>query len=102
MTFGNNGYSEKIKEIFDKESLELVNEALKEAKSLLLKSKGLLDNLVGKLMAQKSIYGPEFEKLIKNYIDTESNLDSPSSEEYNQESSKCFHDNCEGCDDCNV
>ena len=89
MSLGNNGYSEKIKEIFDKESLDLVNEALSEAKGLLLKSKCLLDNLVNKLIVQKSIYGPEFEKLISNYNDTSIILDIPSSEECNNISNAC-------------
>lgn len=97
MTFSNdNGYSEKLKETFDKESLELVNEALFEAKSLLAKNRNVLDFLVDKLIKSKYIYGADFEKMISDYNSYYNSigiLDAPSSEE-----DKCTH-NCNG--DCN-
>lgn len=46
-------YSEKTKEIFDKESLKLVIEAFEEAKKILFENKDKIDILINKLLEKK-------------------------------------------------
>ena len=55
----NNNYSDKTKETFDKESLELVNEAYNEAKKLLLDNKKKMDTIVNLLNSKNILYGKE-------------------------------------------
>jgi len=62
-----NMYSEKTKEMIDKESLELVEEALIMAKNILAENKEMLDKLVNSLVENTTILGDEFDKLINNY-----------------------------------
>jgi cell division protease FtsH len=55
-------YSNKIKEIFDKESLELVNDAYQEAKTLLLENKEAMQKIINELMEKKTLYGKDMNK----------------------------------------
>jgi len=55
----NNNYSDKTKELLDKESLELVNEAYKEAKKLLLDNKEKMDTIINLLNSKSILYGKE-------------------------------------------
>ena len=55
-------YSNKIKEIFDKESLELVNDAYQEAKTLLLENKESMQKIINELMEKKTLYGKDMNK----------------------------------------
>lgn len=52
-------YSDKTKETFDKESLNLVNEAYEEAKSILLKNRDNMDIIINKLLEKSVLYGGE-------------------------------------------
>ena len=53
-------YSEKTKEIFDKESLKLVIEAFEEAKKILFENKDKIDILINKLLEKKILYNADF------------------------------------------
>jgi len=59
-------YSEKIKEISDKEVLELVNDAYQTAKEILIENKPLLDKLVDELLIKKTLYTKDFHEVINN------------------------------------
>jgi cell division protease FtsH len=52
-------YSDKTKETFDRESLNLVIEAYEEAKSILLKNKDNMDIIINKLLEKSVLYGGE-------------------------------------------
>jgi len=56
-------YSEKTKEIFDKESLKLVIEAFEEAKKILFENKDKIDILINKLLEKKILYNADFNDL---------------------------------------
>ncbi len=59
-TLGNGiKYSEKRREIFDKESLELVMEAYDKAKNILLEHRDKMDILINKLLEKSILYGNE-------------------------------------------
>jgi cell division protease FtsH len=59
-TLGNGiKYSEKRKEVFDKESLELVMEAYDKAKNILLENREKMDILINKLLGKNILYGYE-------------------------------------------
>jgi cell division protease FtsH len=57
-------YSDKIKEIFDKESLELVNDAYQEAKLILLANKSNMQVIINELMEKNTLYGKDVNQLI--------------------------------------
>ena len=57
-------YSEKTKEIFDKESLSLVNSAFQDAKMILSENKDKMDLLVHALMTNRTLSG----KLVYNIL----------------------------------
>ena len=57
----NNKYSEITKDIIDKESLKLVNDAYETAKNLLLSNKYKVDFLVGKLIEKNIIYAKDLQ-----------------------------------------
>jgi len=57
-------YSEKIKDYFDSESLTLVNQALDNAKTLLIENRDIIDSLVDELIKNNTIYGNEFYQLL--------------------------------------
>ena len=59
-------YSEKIKETIDQESLDLVSEALKEAKQLLSDNRPMLDKLVKELMEKNTLNGSEFKDIVES------------------------------------
>jgi cell division protease FtsH len=57
-------YSEKTKEIIDKESLELVNNAYNDAKMILLEHKDKMNLIIDELMKTYTLYGKDIKKLI--------------------------------------
>jgi cell division protease FtsH len=58
-------YSEKTKEILDKESLELVNTAYNDAKTILMKHKDKMDMIVDELMKFYTLYGKDIKKIME-------------------------------------
>ena len=54
-----NKYSEKTRDIFDKESMELVTEAYDDAIRLLLEHKDVMDKIIGELMVRNTLYGKD-------------------------------------------
>jgi len=59
-----NKYSEKIRDIFDRESMDLVNEAYEDAKRLLLENKGLMEKIVQELMNRNTLYAKDISELL--------------------------------------
>jgi cell division protease FtsH len=59
-----NKYSEKVRDLFDKESMELVNEAYSDAIRLLLENKPLMDIMIEELMKKNTLYGKDVSKLM--------------------------------------
>jgi cell division protease FtsH len=59
-------YSEKIKEISDREVLELVNDAYQTAKEILMENKPLVDKLVDELLIKKTLYTKDFIELMNS------------------------------------
>jgi cell division protease FtsH len=57
-------YSDKTKQIFDKESINLVNMAYLEAKQLLEQNKPLMEKVVDTLMQKVTLTGTEFKDLM--------------------------------------
>ena len=57
-------YSDKTKQIFDKESINLVNMAYLEAKQLLEENKPLIEKVVDALMQKVTLTGKEFKDLM--------------------------------------
>ena len=57
-------YSEKTKELLDKEALELVNTAYLEAKKLLLENKDKMNIIIDELMKNYTLYGKDVSKII--------------------------------------
>lgn len=57
-------YSDKTKQIFDKESINLVNMAYLEAKQLLEENKPLMEKVVDELMQKVTLTGKEFKDLM--------------------------------------
>ena len=57
-------YSEKTKEIIDKESIELVNNALDTAKNLLGNNREKMDIIIKELLEKNTLYEKEFRDLI--------------------------------------
>jgi len=57
-------YSDKTKQIFDKESINLVNMAYLEAKQLLEQNKPLMEKVVDTLMQKVTLTGNEFKDLM--------------------------------------
>jgi len=57
-------YSDKTKQIFDKESINLVNMAYLEAKQLLEHNKPLMEKIVDELMQKITLTGNEFKDLM--------------------------------------
>jgi len=57
-------YSDKTKQIFDKESINLVNMAYLEAKQLLEENKPLMEKVVETLMQKVTLTGKEFKDLM--------------------------------------
>jgi len=56
-------YSEKTKELMDKESIELVSQAYDEAKRILSENRDKIQTVVDLLMEKNTIYGKDFELL---------------------------------------
>ena len=61
---GGQKYSEKIKEIADKEALELVNDAFNEAKEILIQNKKSVDEIVAFLLDERTLYGKKVYEII--------------------------------------
>jgi cell division protease FtsH len=59
-------YSENIKSISDKETLELVNGAYRNAKKILLANKKIVDKLADELMDKNTLYAKDVYDLISN------------------------------------
>jgi cell division protease FtsH len=57
-------YSDKTKQIFDKESINLVNMAYLEAKQLLEENREIMEKIVEELMQKVTLTGDEFKKLL--------------------------------------
>jgi len=57
-------YSEKTKEKIDKEALEILNEAFKEAVDIITHEKSIIERIKNKLLEVKSIKGDQFTDLI--------------------------------------
>jgi cell division protease FtsH len=55
-------YSEKTKELMDKESLELTGQAYDEAKRLLSENREKMQKIVDELLKKDTIYGKEFNE----------------------------------------
>ena len=65
-SLGSSGkYSEKTKEILDKEALELVNTAYNDAKTILMKNKDIMDVIVDELMKSYTLYGKDIKKIME-------------------------------------
>lgn len=62
---GGDKYSEKTKEILDKESLDLVNNAYNDAKMILLENKEKMNILVDELMKNYTLYGKDVKKILE-------------------------------------
>jgi cell division protease FtsH len=62
---GGDKYSEKTKEILDKESLDLVNNAYNDAKMILLENKEKMNILVDELMKNYTLYGKDVRKILE-------------------------------------
>jgi cell division protease FtsH len=60
-------YSEKTKEKFDKEALEILNEAFKEAIDIITSEKSNIELIKNVLLEMKSIKGDYFNDLVKSY-----------------------------------
>jgi cell division protease FtsH len=58
---GGDKYSDKIKEIYDKESLELVNDAYQEAKQILLVNKDKIQQIVDLLLEKRTLLSKDIE-----------------------------------------
>jgi len=57
-------YSEKTKEIIDKESIELVNDALDTAKYILTNHREKMDIIIKELLKNNTLYGKELNNLV--------------------------------------
>jgi len=57
-------YSEKTKEVIDKESIELVNDALDTAKYILTNHREKMDIIIKELLKNNTLYGKEFNNLV--------------------------------------
>ena len=58
------GYSEKIKDIMDRESLNLVIQAYEEAKRILRENREIMDRLVDALLKNTTVLGKDVTKLM--------------------------------------
>lgn len=58
-------YSDKTKELFDKESLHLVNSAYKKAKEILTTNKDRMDIIIEELMKNYTLYGKDVCELLQ-------------------------------------
>jgi cell division protease FtsH len=59
-------YSEHTKEIFDKESLNLVKSAYAEAKMILTENKELMDIIIQNLLENSILLGSDVNNIINN------------------------------------
>jgi ATP-dependent Zn protease len=57
-------FSEKTKEIIDKESIELVNDALETAKYILSNQRDKMDIIIKELLLKNTLYGKEVNNLL--------------------------------------
>ena len=65
-TFGmGDKYSDKTKETFDKESLFLVDKSYQLAKDLLSSQQDLMEVLIERLLAERTMYGSDFMSLME-------------------------------------
>jgi len=65
-SLGSSGkYSEKTKELLDKESLELVNNAYAEAKQLLIENKDKMNIIIEEMMKNYTLYGKDVKRILE-------------------------------------
>ena len=89
-------YSDKTKEAIDKESIKLVNDALDEAKKIILENRSAIDLLVEQLIQNKTLYGSDFE----GFSEPRSGIEKPRSfiDVTERSSVKSTNDDDCGCD----
>jgi len=59
-------YSEKTKELIDKESLELANNAYNDAKMILSENKHIMNIMIDELLKKNTLYGKDIMKILQN------------------------------------
>jgi len=65
-SLGSSGkYSEKTKELLDKESLDLVNNAYLEAKQILLENKDKMNIIIEEMMKNYTLYGKDVKRILE-------------------------------------
>jgi len=65
-TLGSSGkYSEKTKELLDKEALDLVNNAYNEAKQILMENKDKMNIIIDEMMKNYTLYGKDVKKILE-------------------------------------
>lgn len=65
-SLGSSGkYSEKTKELLDKEALELVNNAYIEAKRLLIENKDKMNIIIDEMMKNYTLYGKDVKRILE-------------------------------------
>ena len=52
--------------VIDKESLDLVNNAYNDAKTILLENKALMNNIIEELLKKNTLYGKDVMKILEN------------------------------------
>ena len=62
---GGREYSEEVAKLIDQEVKELVDNAYKDAKEILISKKKYVEKLVEKLLKQEVVSGQEFEEMFK-------------------------------------
>ena len=89
-------YSDKTKEAIDKESMKLVNDALDEAKKIILENRSAIDLLVEQLIQNKTLYESDFE----GFSEPRSGIEKPGSfiDVTERSSVKSTNDDDCGCD----
>ena len=65
-SLGSSGkYSEKTKELLDKESLDLVNNAYTEAKQILIENKDKMNIMIEEMMKNYTLYGKDVKRILE-------------------------------------
>jgi len=59
-------YSDKIKELYDKESIELVNDAYQDAKILLTNNKRVMHKIIEEMMKKYTLYGKDVLQILED------------------------------------
>jgi cell division protease FtsH len=64
-------YSEKTKDLFDKECLKLVTQAYDNAKKILTENNGVMQIMVDKLLNNYTLYGKDIYESLKTVVDVD-------------------------------